>query len=1074
MGGLDAIDRKALGTGMLIVRDPKTHIEFMVDSGSRRSVIPCHRPATHPSVTEFMSCLNGSEVPTFESVELELSLNLGRSFTWTFVKADVLFATLGLDFLTHFVLLVDARRGRLVLPDENPVKQPYIFGDTRSSEAVAGTSPEIDCPSPPVCIDSEVTPIQDPKELFDRYSEVFDLENFKKPARHKTKHFINTRGPPACQRVRRLSPEKLEILRVELQKLQDLNVIEPANSPYGSPVHLVPKKNGSYRVTGDFRLLNKQTVPDRYALPLLTDFVDFMSGTKHFSSLDLYKSYHQIEIAEQDIPKTAMVTPLGSFCFRKMPMGLCNAGASFQRFVNEVLRGLPFVFVYIDDVLIFSKSREEHMRYLTLDFDRIKYFGLILNKDKCIFDVKEIVFLGHKVNREGVAPLESKVTAIQNFPRPSNMKQLRRFLGMLNYYRRFIPAAAATLQPLNRMLSPRKYSRQTLRWNEEAEQAFSAIKTKLANATLLAFPVLGAETQVVVDASTSAIGGVLQQVIDGHAKPLAFFSKGLNSAQVNYSVFDRELLAMYLSLRHFRYFLEGRAFTLFTDHKPLVSAVTSPMKQATARQLRQLSYVAQLTADVRYISGENNVVADCLSRPPDLNALCNAVQAVDFTAMSRAQQTDDSIITLLRTDHSLKIVKESVPGCDQPLLGDFSQGVFRPLVPVGFRKKVFDSLHALSHPGVRASQKLVGQRFVWFGMRSDIRAFVQTCIKCQQAKVIRHNRAPLHSFKAPNKRFAHIHVDIVGPLPVSHDYSYLLSIICRFTRHVELIPLRDVTATECANAFLLHWVGRFGCPTQMTTDRGRQFTSYLWKEMCEFLGTKLSHTTAYHPAANGMVERVHRTVKTALKCNDNPTAWYENLGLVLLGIHSTVKEDFGCSSSELTLGTTLRLPGQFFSHSDETVSHTAYRRRLLTFMKSLKPSLPREPCRRSSYLEKALRTCTHVFVRDDGSTTSLQPAYTGPFPVLDKEDKYFILDLGDRTDSVSIDRLKAAHMYMPQHLNCQEDYEVHDGSTAIEIPSIATNVGFSAHPDEEPAPEFRSRRGRTIRLPVRYRRSLDD
>ena len=255
--------------------------------------------------------------------------------------------------------------------------------------------------------------------------------------------------------------------------------------------------------------------------------------------------------------------------------------------------------------------------------------------------------------------------------------------------------------------------------------------------------------------------------------------------------------------------------------------MTSPMKQATARQLRQFSYVAQLNADMRYISGENNVVADCLSRPPDLNALCNEVQAVDFAAMSRAQQTGDSIITLLRTDHSLKIVRESVPGCDQPMLGDISLGVFRPLAPVGFRKKIFDMLHALSHPAVRAIQKLVGQRFVWFGMRSDIRTFVQTCTKCQQTKVIRHNRAPLHSFKAPNKRFSRIHVDIVGPLPVSHGYSYLLSIICRFTRHVELVPLRDVTATERANAFPFPRVGRFGCTTQMTTDRGRQFTFYL-------------------------------------------------------------------------------------------------------------------------------------------------------------------------------------------------------------------------------------------------------
>ena len=287
------------------------------------------------------------------------------------------------------------------------------------------------------------------------------------------------------------------------------------------------------------------------------------------------------------------------------------------------------------------------------------------------------------------------------------------------------------------------------------------------------------------------------------------------------------------------------------------------MKQATARELRQLSYVAQLTANVRHISGKNNVVADCLSQPPDLNALCNEVQAVDFAAMSRAQQTDDSIITLLRTNHSLKIVRESVPDRNQPLLGDISQGVFRPLVAVGFRKKICDMLHALSHPEVRASQKLVGQRFVWFRMRSDIKTFAQICIKCQQAKIIRHNRAPLHSFKAINKAFSYIHVDIVGPLPVSYGYFYLLSIIWGFIRDVELVPLRDVTATECANAFLLHWVGRFGCLTQMTTDRGWHFTSYVRKEICEFLGTKLSHITAYHPAANGMVERVYRTVKTA-------------------------------------------------------------------------------------------------------------------------------------------------------------------------------------------------------------------
>ena len=195
--------------------------------------------------------------------------------------------------------------------------------------------------------------------MFDRYSDVFDLESFKNPALHKTKHFINTRGPSTCQRVRRLSPEKLELLRVELQKLQNLNVIEPANSPYESPVDLVPKKDGSYRVTGDFRHFNKQTVPDRYALPLLTGFVDFMSGSKHFLSLDLYISYHQIEIAKRDIPKTAMVTPLGSYCLRKMRMGLRNAGASFQRFVNEVFRDFPSYLCILTTSQFFSRHEKD-------------------------------------------------------------------------------------------------------------------------------------------------------------------------------------------------------------------------------------------------------------------------------------------------------------------------------------------------------------------------------------------------------------------------------------------------------------------------------------------------------------------------------------------------------------------------------------------------------------------------------------------------------------------------------------------------------------------------------------------
>ena len=238
-------------------------------------------------------------------------------------------------------------------------------------------------------------------------------------------------------------------------------------------------------------------------------------------------------------------------------------------------------------------------------------------------------------------------------------------------------------------------------------------------------------------------------------------------------------------------------------------------------------------------------------------------------------------------DHSLDLKYVTIPGTEKQLLGDTSQGQFRPLVPQALRKKVFETLHFLSHPGIKASQKLISQRFVWPGMRLDVKGFVNNCIACQQqTKIHRHNRAPLQDFKLPDKRFQAVHLDLVGPLPPSEGHSYLMTMICRFSRHVECIPLKDITAQSCADCFLLHWVSRFGVPETITVDRGRQWTSNLWKELTEFLGTKMCFTTANHPASNGMIERVHRTLKVALRCQNNPTNWYRNLGLVLLGIES--------------------------------------------------------------------------------------------------------------------------------------------------------------------------------------------
>ena len=325
-----------------------------------------------------------------------------------------------------------------------------------------------------------------------------------------------------------------------------------------------------------------------------------LTGSTVFTTLDLYKSYHQIRIAREDVHKTAMITPLENYAFKRLAMGLKSAGNTFCRFMHEVLRGVPNCFVYIDDtgIIIFSESEEDHWKHLSEVFSRLEHFNLILNKDKCVFSVKEVDFSGHRVDSQGVRPLETKVSAIRDFPKPRTVKDLRKFLGAINFYRYFIPNAGGILRPLDSLLTPGKGIKKPVQWSTTADVAFHAAKSSLAQAASLAFPISGARISLMTDASDVAVGATLQQEIDGHQQPLGFFSKSLSGAQRNYFTFDRELLVMYLSLKNFRYFLEGRPFTIYTDHAPLTHAISSPLKNAPGRRLCQLQFISEFTTDI--------------------------------------------------------------------------------------------------------------------------------------------------------------------------------------------------------------------------------------------------------------------------------------------------------------------------------------------------------------------------------------------------------------------------------------------------------------------------------------------
>ena len=349
------------------------------------------------------------------------------------------------------------------------------------------------------------------------------------------------------------------------------------------------------------------------------------------------------------------------------------------------------------------------------------------------------------------------------------------------------------------------------------------------------------------------------------------------------------------------------------------------------------------------------MVADCLSRPhAEVNAIYEKSNGIDLSRMAIEQVSDSSISNLLDGEHSLQIVKRPVSrNSNAMILSDCYTGQYRPLVPELHWRKVFDVLRGLSHPRIKGPQKLIASRFVWPHMKVDIRGMVRACIACQQSKISKHNRAPSQKFKAPDGRFESIPVDNVGPLEVSLGYNYLLTVIDRFSRQFEAIPMQEVTAKSCTDNFLLHWVARCGCPKTITSNRGRQFTSQLWHDFANFLGAELIHTTSYYPKANGFVERFHRSLKASLRAQTSSTNWFSNIGNVLLGLRAVHREKVDCSVSEMTLSCALRFPGEFFGENerDDEVTRTPYRSESTKNLKNLKPILPKDRNSRKIYLD---------------------------------------------------------------------------------------------------------------------------
>ena len=843
-------------------------VKALVDSGASRSLLRrdiyidiCRRLSRIPLLkrTAPLYSVSGNKLNVLGETEMDMAT--GEAWPWTIVDNIQHEAILGADILGTSKAILNFKKHIVTISD---VDYPVNVG-----------------------VDVRISEIKDPiMDIVKEYDDIFFRKGAAlKPCKLGPLEIDTGESVPIHQRPYRTPLAKRKVVETEVQEMLNLGVIRPSASPWAAPLLLVPKKDRTWRCCVDYRALNSVTKRDRHPLPLIQDIFDQLGGAKVFTTLDLKAGYWQLPLHTNSISKTAFVCHLGQYEFLRQPMGICCGPPVYQREMQKALEGLvgSCVLVYLDDLVIYSNSIQEHAKHLRLVCDRLRAYGLTLKKEKCSWAQEEVELLGYIISAEGVRANPDKVRAIADLPQPKTTKEVRSLLGMAGYYRQTIPQYAHMVEPIVSLT--RKRAR--FEWGPDQEHAFNKVKEALMSNEIMAYPQVNKPYRLYTDACNYAVGAILvQEDEQGVERVVHYLSHQLNETQRSWSAIEKEAYAVVYAVKKLHAYLYGASTIVFTDHKPLRCLFTKQMNNTKIQRWAIL--LAEYGIRIEYVRGCRNIRADMLSRINDNNEIC-VIDTDDFVDADFPEGMEASRIPLeedglteqrVREEQQLRFpdlyrqanTEDSEFEVNDGLLystrkpSSLAATYPRLILPPCFRKQVIERAHRdVGHMSSLKTRMRVTEAYVWRGMKAEIAKRVAVCPLCT-VHIRKRQHVPMGEMPIAAYPGQLVSADLIGPLAETPKKSkYILTILDHYTGWAEAYCLPDKRSDTVTEKIRDEYFAKAGEPEVLLTDNGAEFNERGWVAYLKAVGVEHRTTTPVHPQSNGRIERFNRTLKEMLQ-----------------------------------------------------------------------------------------------------------------------------------------------------------------------------------------------------------------